>query len=144
MMAISTDARGGTMTEEYLTAKQVAKELEVNQRELRKFLRHSDSPFEAVGQGARYQFDREDADLLKEAFNKHIASKKTRTRKVDKTSDDGEDDPRVPDVDADGIPWDQDPDRYDSTLGDAEPDDDELEEIEFEDDEDFEVLEDDI
>jgi len=68
------------MTEEFHTAKGVAHELGTDARTLRKFLRSEDSPFEAVGQGARYAFDAEDVKLLKQAFQAFLKKKQTKTK----------------------------------------------------------------
>ena len=68
------------MTEEFKSAKEVARALGTDARTLRKFLRSSDSPFEAVGQGGRYNFDDEDVKLLERAFNGHLRKKKTPTK----------------------------------------------------------------
>jgi DNA-binding transcriptional MerR regulator len=65
------------MTEEYRSAKEVARALGTDARTLRKFLRSEASPFEAVGQGGRYNFDDEDVEVLRKAFNKENAKKKT-------------------------------------------------------------------
>lgn len=56
------------MTTEGISAKQAARELGIEARILRKFLRSDASPFEAVGQGQRYVFDSEDMKVLKKAF----------------------------------------------------------------------------
>lgn len=65
------------MTEEYRSAKEVARMLGTDARTIRKFLRSEASPFEAVGQGGRYNFDDEDVEELRRAFNKELTKKKT-------------------------------------------------------------------
>lgn len=56
------------MTTEGYSAKKAARELGIEARILRKFLRSDASPFEPVGQGQRYVFDAEDMKVLKKAF----------------------------------------------------------------------------
>jgi hypothetical protein len=72
--------RRHSMTEEFKSAKEVARALGTDARTLRKFLRSGDSPFEAVGQGGRYNFDDEDVKLLEKAFNGYLRKKKTPTK----------------------------------------------------------------
>jgi MerR HTH family regulatory protein len=92
-MALLTYAQGVSMTEEFKSAKEVARRLGTDARTLRKFLRSSDSPFESVGQGGRYNFDEEDVALLQEAFNGYLRKKKTaqkpKTIVVDETPAEG-------------------------------------------------------
>jgi hypothetical protein len=113
------------MTEEYQSAKGVAKAIGTDARTLRKFLRSEASPFEPVGQGGRYAFDAEDVAILKKAFDKEQAKKKTPTKpQVIEVEPVEADDPTpLTDEDEDWL--------------DQEPDDDELLELE-------EELEDDI
>lgn len=131
------------MTEEYRAAKEVAREMGIDQRELRKFLRHADSPFEPVGQGARYMFDAEDVELLKESYAKHISGKKTRPRKKPTPAEEREAFVNPENADVDGgedatdDPF-EEPDLV-SFEGLDEPDEGDLEEIEF-DDEDWDEV----
>jgi Lon protease-like protein len=50
------------------TAKQLARKVGTDPKTLRKFLRSTASPVEAVGQGGRYEFDSEAAELISNAF----------------------------------------------------------------------------
>lgn len=61
-----------TIPEPY-SAKGAARELNSDARTLRKFLRSDASPFEAVGQGRRYEFDQEDFHLLRVHFEAWLA-----------------------------------------------------------------------
>lgn len=58
------------MTEEPISAKGAARTIGTDARTLRKFLRSSDSPFAAVGQGRRYEFTPQEVDKLKRKFDK--------------------------------------------------------------------------
>jgi len=81
------------MAEEFKSAKETARRLGTDARTLRKFLRSSDSPFEAVGQGGRYNFDDDDVEVLKEAFNGYLRKKRTAQKPqkitVDPTPEEG-------------------------------------------------------
>lgn len=57
---------------ETFSAKGAARKLGTDARTLRKFLRSDASPFEPVGQGARYVFDEELFEVLKTAFEEWL------------------------------------------------------------------------
>lgn len=51
-------------------AKQVATRIGTDPKTFRKFLRSNASPYEAVGQGARYEFSKDELESIKRAFIK--------------------------------------------------------------------------
>jgi hypothetical protein len=65
---------------ETFSAKQVANRIGTDPKTLRKFLRSPSSPYEAVGQGKRYEFPKEDLGAIKEAFTNWQAKNKARTQ----------------------------------------------------------------
>jgi hypothetical protein len=56
------------MTDETFGAKQVATRIGTDAKTFRKFLRSSASPYEAVGQGSRYEFPQQDLAAIKKSF----------------------------------------------------------------------------
>lgn len=64
---------------ETLTAKQVATRIGTDAKTLRKFFRSPASTTEAVGQGGRYEFAKDDLPQIKEEFEKWNSTKTTRT-----------------------------------------------------------------
>lgn len=58
------------------SAKQVATRIGTDAKTLRKFLRSKASPYEAVGQGARYEFPKEDLAEIKRIFQKWEKAKR--------------------------------------------------------------------
>lgn len=89
------------MTTEGISAKQAARELGIEARILRKFLRSDASPFEAVGQGQRYVFDSEDMKVLKKAFadaHPKKAVRKVHYHEPDQVDIDVEDDVTIPEA----------------------------------------------
>lgn len=70
-------------TEEPLSAKGAARELGTDARTLRKFLRSDHSPFQAVGQGRRYEFDTDQFKKLKMKFEKWQKRNQLKTVEVE-------------------------------------------------------------
>lgn len=69
-----------------LSTADIAESLGTTTRALRKFLRSSASPYEAVGQGARYNIDADDIVELKEKFEAWVTRPGSRsTSSADKT-----------------------------------------------------------
>lgn len=92
--AFRPETEENTLTTQTFSAKEVAKELGMDARNLRKFLRSSKSPIEAVGQGNRYEFSAKDVAKLKKFFDGTKASttetaapatKKSKKNKAPKT-----------------------------------------------------------
>lgn len=71
------------MTEEPISAKAAAREFGSDARTLRKFLRSDQSPFEAVGQGRRYEFNRKQMDKLGKQFKAWLEEKKAKAIEVE-------------------------------------------------------------
>ena len=67
---------------ETYTAKQVATRIGTDAKTLRKFFRSPASTVEAVGQGGRYEFAKEDLPKIKAEFEKWNSAKPTRTPKA--------------------------------------------------------------
>lgn len=66
------------------TAKQVATRIGTDAKTLRKFFRSADSTIEPVGQGGRYEFDKDDMPAIKAEFEAwQVKSATRRTKKVD-------------------------------------------------------------
>jgi hypothetical protein len=66
------------------TAKQVATRIGTDAKTLRKFFRSDDSTIEPVGQGGRYEFDKDDMPAIKAEFEAwQVKSATRRTKKVD-------------------------------------------------------------
>lgn len=61
------------------SAKQVATRIGTDAKTLRKFLRSSSSPFDAVGQGKRYEFTTRELAQIREAFNKWQSKSRARS-----------------------------------------------------------------
>lgn len=59
-------------------AKQVASRIGTDAKTLRKFLRSPSSPYEAVGQGKRYEFSTKDLAAIRKAFNAWQSKNKAR------------------------------------------------------------------
>lgn len=58
------------MPDDTYSAKQVATRIGTDAKTLRKFLRSTASPYQAVGQGKRYEFPIRDLKTIKKAFDK--------------------------------------------------------------------------
>lgn len=69
---------------ETLTAKQVATRIGTDAKTLRKFFRSPASTTQAVGQGGRYEFAKEDLPKIQEEFAKWNSTKTTRTARAPK------------------------------------------------------------
>jgi len=65
------------MTEEPISAKAAAREFGTTARTLRKFLRSEDCPFDAVGQGRRYEFTPKQVRKLHRLFDEWNNGKNT-------------------------------------------------------------------
>jgi len=66
------------------TAKQVATRIGTDAKTLRKFFRSADSTIEPVGQGGRYEFDKDDMPAIKAEFEAwQVKTSTRRTKKVD-------------------------------------------------------------
>lgn len=61
------------------SAKQVANRIGTDAKTLRKFLRSSASPYEAVGQGGRYEFPKDELAAIKRSFVKWQTTKRPTT-----------------------------------------------------------------
>lgn len=70
-----------------LTAKQVATRIGTDAKTLRKFFRSPASTVEAVGQGGRYEFAKEDLEQIRAEFTKWNTNKPTRAAKGTKKAD---------------------------------------------------------
>lgn len=69
---------------ETLTAKQVATRIGTDAKTLRKFFRSSNSTVEAVGQGGRYEFAKEDLEKIRSEFTNWSSNKPARAPKGSK------------------------------------------------------------
>ena len=78
---IKRDEKGNVERETY-TAKQVATRIGTDAKTLRKFFRSPASTVEPVGQGGRYEFDKEDLPKIKAEFDKWNSSKVVRVRRA--------------------------------------------------------------
>lgn len=68
------------MTETY-GAKQVASRIGAPAKTFRKFLRSPSSPYEAVGQGARYEIPKDDLERVRNLYQAWQANKRVSTPK---------------------------------------------------------------
>jgi hypothetical protein len=106
---------------EKISAKQAAIEVGTDARTLRKFLRSDASPFDAVGQGNRYEFTKGEVKKLKKLFLAWGNGSKKQAKVIEE--DPTEEEPEEAYEDAD--PDEEDP------FPDG-PSDEDLEEIELE------------
>lgn len=144
------------MAAEKISAKQAAIEVGTDARTLRKFLRSDDCPFDAVGQGNRYEFTKTEVKKLKKLFIAWSAGSKKKAKVIEHDPAEEE----VEEIDLDEIDQGvEDQDEIDRTTEevdiedeyeeadedeegpfDEEPDDDDLVEIEDElEDEELEI-----
>lgn len=116
------------MAAEKLSAKQAAIELGTDARTLRKFLRSDACPMEPVGQGARYEFTKGEVNKLKKLFTSWSGAPKKKAEKVIEApveEEVPEDEEAIEEIDIE--------DEFEDDFDNLEPDDDDLEEIDFED-----------
>lgn len=120
-------------TGETLTAKQVATRIGTDAKTLRKFFRSPNSTVEAVGQGGRYEFAKEDLEKIRSEFTNWNTNKPARAPKGSKSTADAEPKRKVEDIPEEDLELDDDEleELDDSQL----PDDEELEDDELDDDE---------
>jgi len=67
------------------SAKQVATRIGTDAKTLRKFLRSPSSPYEAVGQGSRYEFPQDDLKKIKKAFDRWQSKKRVPAKPAEAT-----------------------------------------------------------
>lgn len=120
---------------ETLTAKQVATRIGTDAKTLRKFFRSSNSTVEAVGQGGRYEFAKEDLEKIRSEFIGWNTNKPARAPKGSKKTADAEPKRKVEDIPEEDLEFDDD--ELEDSADDAEvEDDEELEDnVELDDDE---------
>lgn len=117
---------------ETLTAKQVATRIGTDAKTLRKFFRSSNSTVEAVGQGGRYEFAKEDLEKIRSEFTNWNTNKPARAPKGSKSTSEAEPKRKVEDIPEEDLELDDE----ELELDDSQvEDDDELEDDELEDDE---------
>lgn len=116
---------------ETLTAKQVATRIGTDAKTLRKFFRSPNSTVEAVGQGGRYEFAKEDLEKIRSEFTSWNTNKPARAPKGSKKDADAEPKRKVEDIPEEDLELDDD----ELETSADEVDDDELEDDELEDDE---------
>jgi hypothetical protein len=75
--------------EKTLTAKQVARRIGTDARQLRKFFRDQASGYDAVGQGARYEFEESKLKEIQAAFWEWNSTKTRRNRTTTKVASGG-------------------------------------------------------
>lgn len=71
---------GNVAEEKTFSAKQVATRIGTDAKQLRKFFRDSDSGFDAVGQGGRYDFPESMLPEIKQKFDAWASTKTRRNR----------------------------------------------------------------
>lgn len=118
---------------ETLTAKQVATRIGTDAKTLRKFFRSSNSTVEAVGQGGRYEFAKEDLEKIRSEFTNWNTNKPARAPKGSKSTADAEPKRKVEDIPEEDLELDDD--ELEDSGSSADEVDDELEDDELEDDE---------
>lgn len=125
-------------TGETLTAKQVATRIGTDAKTLRKFFRSANSTVEAVGQGGRYEFAKDDLEKIRSEFTNWNTNKPARAPKGSKSTADAEPKRKVEDIPEEDLELDDEElEESADELEEDELEDDELEEDELElDDED--------
>lgn len=116
---------------ETLTAKQVATRIGTDAKTLRKFFRSANSTVEAVGQGGRYEFAKEDLEKIRSEFTNWNTNKPARAPKGSKSTDEAEPKRKVEDIPEEDLELDDD--ELEESADEVE--EDELEDDELEDDE---------
>ena len=130
--AKATKAKADTPPEptgDTLTAKQVATRIGTDAKTLRKFFRSDASTVEAVGQGGRYEFAKEDLETIRSEFNAWNTSRPTRSAPGAKADKPAEPKRKA----AEEVP-DEELELEDDEEASG-PSDDELDDLELEDDE---------
>jgi hypothetical protein len=118
-------------TGDTLTAKQVATRIGTDAKTLRKFFRSPNSTVEAVGQGGRYEFAKEDLEKIRSEFTNWSSNKPARAPKGSKSTADAEPKRKVEDIPEEDLEFDDE--ELEASADEVE--DDELEDDELDDDE---------
>lgn len=118
---------------ETLTAKQVATRIGTDAKTLRKFFRSPNSTVEAVGQGGRYEFAKEDLEKIRSEFANWSSNKPARAPKGSKKDADAEPKRKVEDIPEEDLEFDDD--ELEASADEVEDDELEDDDIELDDDE---------
>lgn len=112
---------------ETLTAKQVATRIGTDAKTLRKFFRSPNSTVEAVGQGGRYEFAKEDLELIRSEFTKWNTEKPARAPRGSKAKTTDEPKRKVEDIPEEDLELDDEELEASADEVDDEIEDDEVE-----------------